>query len=85
MSKKQAWSVTLDEENHEVAYAFSRAKGRMTVTIDGEAFDMPCGLFGCKAARREPFRLGDYQAILAVEKNGRATLIVDGETVAEKQ
>ena len=84
MSRKQIWQVTVDEENHEVAYAFSRVKGRMTVTIDGESFDIPCGLFGCKAKRREPFRLGDYQAILVVDSHGRAALIVDGETVTEQ-
>ena len=84
MSKKQVWNVTLDEENHEVVSAFSRAKGRITVTIDGESFDIPCGLFGCKAKRREPFRLGDYQAILVVDGHGRAALIVDGETVSER-
>ena len=84
MSKKQVWNVTLDEERHEVMCEFSRAKGRITVTIDGESFDIPCGLFGCKAKRREPFRLGDDQAILAVDGHGHATLIVDGEIVTEQ-
>ena len=84
MSKMQVWNVTLDEENHQVTCAFSRFLGRMVVTIDGDSFVMPCGPFGCKAARREPFRLGDYQAILAVDSRGRATLIVDGETVPQQ-
>ena len=84
MSRQQAWDVILEDEKHEVTYEFLRSKGRMTVSIDGESFDIPCGWLGCKAARREPFRLGDEQAVLTVDKHGRATLIVDGEAVAEK-
>ena len=76
--------MTLDEENHEVTCAFSRFLGRLVITIDGDAFTMPCGPFGCKAARREPFRLGEYQAILDVDSHGCATLIVDGETVPKQ-
>ena len=83
MSRKQVWKVTVDSEEHTVESVFARAKGRMTVTIDGDSFDIPCGFLGCKVARREPFRLGDYQAILAVDRHGRATLIVDGDTVPE--
>ena len=73
----------MDGESHEIAYAWSRLKGRMTVTIDGDSFDVPCGLLGCRTRRREPFRLGDEQAILVVDERGRAQLIVDGETVTE--
>ena len=68
-------------ERHVVEYAFYRLRGRLTVTIDGEDFRLPAGFLGLGAARREIFRLGDEQAVLVVEKNGRAQLIFRGGTV----
>lgn len=68
-------------ERHVIEYAFYRLRGRLTVTIDGEDFRLPAGFLGLGAAKREIFRLGDEQAVLAVEKSGRAQLIFRGETV----
>ena len=79
--KQKNWSVTVDDISHTVNYTFARWKGRITVTIDGESFDLPAGFLGLKAARREIFRLGDEQAILAVDKKGEAELIFRGESV----
>lgn len=95
MSQSTAWRVTTDamscltdehtlpeREEHEITYRFSRLKGRITVSIDGDSFDLPAGPLGMKAARREIFRLGDEQAVLAVDRMGHAQLIVGGRTVA---
>ena len=79
--KQKNWSVIVDDISHTVNYTFARWKGRITVTIDGESFDLPAGFLGLKAARREIFRLGDEQAILAVDKKGEAELIFRGESV----
>lgn len=79
--KQKAWSVTVDDTPHTVTYAFARLKGRITVSIDGDSFDLPAGFLGLKAARREIFRLGDEQAILAVDGKGNAELIFRGESV----
>lgn len=79
--KQKNWSVAVDDTTHTVSYTFARAKGRITVTIDGESFDLPAGFLGIKVARREIFRLGDEQAILAVDKKGEAELIFRGERV----
>ncbi len=79
--KQKTWSVAVDDTTHTVAYTFARMKGRITVTIDGESFDLPAGFLGLKVARREIFRLGDEQAILAVNKKGEAELVFRGESV----
>ncbi len=79
--KHKNWSVTVDDTTHTVDYTFARLKGKMTVTIDGESFDLPAGFLGLKVARREIFRLGDEQAVLAVNKKGEAELIFRGENV----
>ncbi len=79
--KQKSWSVTVDGTTHTVVFAFVRMKGRITVSIDGESFDLPAGFLGLKVARREIFRLGDEQAILAVNKKGEAELLFRGESV----
>ncbi len=72
---------------HTIVYTLSRLTGRMTVTVDGDTYTLPAGLFACKAARREPFRLvgadGEAeQAVLVVDKKGKASLLFRAETVA---
>lgn len=79
--KQKTWSVAVDDTTHTVAYTFARIKGKMTVTIDGDSFDLPAGFLGLKVARREIFRLGDEQAVLTVNKKGDAELIFRGENV----
>ena len=69
------WNVQTEEEKHRVEYAFSRMKGKITVTIDGDAFDLPAGFLGMHPARREIFRLGDEQAVLVVDGKGGAKLL----------
>ena len=66
---------------HRVVCTFSRLRGRITVSIDGDAFDLPAGFLGLCAARREIFRLGAEQAVLAVDRRGHASLILRGNTL----
>ncbi len=68
-------------ETHTVSCTFSRLRGRITVSIDGDAFELPAGFLGLSAARREVFRLGGEQAILSVDRAGHATLTLHGQTV----
>lgn len=72
-------------ENHTVTARMSRLAGRITVTIDGDSFVLPAGLLGLTAARREVFRLGDEQAVLCVEKNGKMSLLLRGETISPEE
>lgn len=84
--RKYVWNAVIEDadtprETHTVSCVFRRLTGRITVTIDGDVFTLPAGLLGLAAARREIFRLGDEQAVLVVEKSGRAQLLLRGETV----
>ena len=73
--KRMAWNVQTEEQNHRVEYAFSHMRGKITVTIDGDAFELPAGFLGSHPARREIFRLGDEQAVLVVDGKGHAKLL----------
>ena len=66
---------------HQFAELIFVLEGSITVTIDGESFDLPAGFFGLGAAKREIFRLGDEQAVLVVDKKGSAQLLFQGATV----
>ncbi len=85
--KQTTWRIpNEDGTTHTVTYALSRLTGRMTVTVNGDAFTLSAGFLSLKAARREPFRLvgmdGEAeQAILVVDKKGRATLLFRAQTV----
>ena len=79
--KVVTWHIQTEEETHVVSYTFARLKGKITVVIDGESFDLPAGFLGLRAAKRELFRLGDEQAVLVVNKKGNAQLLFQGEQV----
>ena len=79
--KSMTWHIQTEEETHVVSYTFVRLKGKMTVTIDGDSFDLPTGFLGLSTAKREIFRLGDEQAVLVVNKKGNAELLFRGQPV----
>ncbi len=84
------WSIQTEDTAHTVSYTLSRLTGRMTVTVDGDAFTLSAGLFALKAARREPFRLvgadGEAeQAVLVVDKKGRATLLFRARAIEPQE
>ena len=81
---KQKWSVTIDEEKHEVEYACSPVSGKTVLTVDGVSFTVKGKPFGIGLVRREPILVGGTQAILDVKKGGRAVLVCrDGEVVEQ--
>ena len=80
--KLTTWHMQVEEETHEVSYQFARMKGKITVTIDGDSFDLPAGFLGLSPQKREIFRLGDEQAVLVVDKKGGATLLFRGQPVS---
>jgi hypothetical protein len=80
--RKQHWKINADEAVCDITYSFSRFGG-MTVGIDGENFKLPTGFLGLKAAKREIFRVGDEQAILVVDRKGKAKLLFRGEEQPE--
>ena len=68
MAKKQYFHITLDGVAHEIIYTRPPFSRRVTVEIDGERYELPRG------RREEPFRLGDEQAILCIDRKGRASI-----------
>ncbi len=84
---KTSWRIgDGGEAAHTVSYTLSRFTGRMTVTVDGDAFTLSAGFLSVRAARREPFRLvgedGEAeQAVLVVDQKGRASLLFRAATV----
>ena len=86
MATLTGWRIRTEDAVHIVTYTLHKLTGRMTVTLDGEAFDLSTGPLALGAARREPFRIvspdGEAeQAVLIVDKRGRATLLFRGEAV----
>lgn len=80
---KQHWSIIEEEQTHMVAYTCRPLVGKMTVTIDGESFTLKSKFLFFGIARREAFRVGDTQALLAVGKSGRAQVLIKGKPVEE--
>ena len=90
MAKITTWKITTETAEHTVTYSLNKFTGKMTVTLDGEAFDLSAGFLSLKAARREPFRIVDgdgeaEQAILTVDKKGKASLIFRAKEVVPEQ
>ena len=86
MAKITTWKITTETAEHTVTYSLNKLTGKMTVTLDGEAFDLSAGFLSLKAARREPFRIVDgdgeaEQAVLTVDRKGRASLLFRAKTV----
>ena len=80
---KQHWSITEEEQTHQVAYTCRPLVGKMTVTIDKESFTLKSKFLFYGIARREAFRVGDTQALLAVGRSGRAQVLIKGKPVEE--
>jgi hypothetical protein len=72
-----------DEVAHEIEYACRPISGKMAVTIDGETFGLSSKFLFFGLARREAFRVGDTQALLAVAKNGKAQVLIKGKPIEE--
>ena len=90
MAKTTTWRIPAEGSEHIITYSLHKFSGRMTVTLDGDAFTLSAGFLSLKAARREPFRIVDAdgeaeQAVLVVDKKGRASLIFRTKEVVAEQ
>ena len=86
MAKTTVWRISAEEPTHTVTYSLNKFTGKMTVTLDGDEFVLSAGFLSFKAARREPFRIVDEegeaeQAVLVVDKKGRASLLFRAKEV----
>ena len=90
MAKTTTWRIPTEGSEHIITYSLNKFTGKMTVTLDGDEFTLSAGFLSLKAARREPFRIVDEegeaeQAILVVDKKGRASLLFRAKEVAAEQ
>ena len=86
MAKTTTWRIPTEGLEHIITYSLNKFTGKMTVTLDGDEFTLSAGFLSLKAARREPFRIVDEageaeQAILVVDKKGRASLLFRAKEV----
>lgn len=86
------WKVPETEESmtdvcpiHTVTCALSRLRGKLFVTVDGETYELPAGPLGLSAARREMLQVGELKALLVLTRTGKASLIVEGNTVGPEK
>ena len=81
MSKIQKWSIIIDNEVHTVEYTPRTLFGGAKIKIDNKEYPLHSAkLFG---ESQDMFRLGGERAIISIDKNKRATISVDGETIKE--
>ena len=90
MARITTWRIATETAEHVVTYSLNKFTGKMTVTLDGDEFALSAGFLSLKAARREPFRIVDSdgeaeQAILVVDKKGRASLLFRAKTVESEK
>ena len=90
MAKVTTWRIPAEAPAHTITYSLNKLTGRITITLDGDEFTLSAGFLSLQAARREPFRIVDEegeaeQAILAVDKKGRASLIFRAKEVVPEQ
>ena len=90
MAKTTTWRIATEACEHTITYSLNKFSGRMTVTLDGDEFALSAGFLSMKAARREPFRIVDEegeaeQAVLVVDKKGRASLLFRAKEVQPEQ
>ena len=86
MAKTTIWHIYTEDAEHTVTYSLNRISGRMTVTLDGDAYTLSGGPFALKAARREPFRIvspdGEAEmALLVIDSKGQASLLFRSEEI----
>ena len=82
--KSQKWNIeTGENETHTVEYSYSFFTGRSILRVDGDSFSVRGNPFKIKIARRELILVGEAQAILDIDKNGKATLILKDAQVVK--
>ena len=77
---KQNFKISYDGESAEVSYKYSRLTGKTELSVDGFSFTVKGKPFGIGVCRREPIMICGAQAMLDVDKSGRAKIVLrDGE------
>lgn len=81
---KQSWTVKSEECESNIEYSYSLLSGKCTLIVDGDKFTVKCKPLCIKVERREVIMICGAQAILDVNKKGKATLCVRDAEVTEE-
>lgn len=82
---RQCFKVQKDGEEYRVGYEYSRLSGKTKLTVNGDEFVAGGKPFCIGVCRRESVLIGTSQAMLDVDKRGRAKLICrDADSIVEK-
>lgn len=79
---KKQWNVTVEDEAYTVEIDLSWFLGKLTVSVNGEAFPLTPKFLTCLFGRRERFMLGDKLALLVIKPFLRADIVVGGKYVS---
>lgn len=75
----RTWDIVADSAMHKVDIEFDSFSGKLSVTIDGDEFELPPKVLTFFTGRREQFTLGDKPAILKIKPFGKVSVIVGGQ------
>lgn len=72
---KQSFLVTKEEGQHTVGYQYSKLTGKTKLTVDKDEFVVGGKILGIGVCRREMIIIGGSQAVLDIDKKGRAKIV----------
>ncbi len=78
---KKQWNVEVEGEQNAVEMELSPILGKLTVTVNGEAFVLPPKFLTCLFGRKERFMLSGKLAILVIKPFMKADIVVGGKYV----
>lgn len=78
---KKHWNVEVEGEMNEVLLSLSPIFGKLTVTVNGEAFVLPPKFLTCFFGRKERFMLSGKLAILEIKPFMKADIVVGGKYI----
>lgn len=81
---EQRFMVICGEDEHTVGYSYSALSGKTKLCVDGDEFVVKGKPFKIGVCRREMIIIGSSQAILDVDKKGKAKIICrDADEIVE--
>ena len=78
---KKQWNVEVEGEQNAVEMELSPILGKLTVTVNGEAFVLSPKFLTCLFGRKERFMLSGKLAILVIKPFMKADIVVGGKYV----
>lgn len=81
----QKFKVVCGDAEHTVGYSYSSLSGKTKLCVDGDEFIVKGKPFKIGVCRREMIIIGMFQAVLDVDKKGRAKIVCrDADEVVEE-